>query len=46
MKEPITIRLPAEMNAKIEALRARRLDRPAKGQVVRELIAKALGSEK
>ena len=46
MNEPITIRLPAEMNAKIEALRARRLDRPAKGQIVRELIAKALEGEK
>lgn len=46
MNAPITIRLPAEMDAKIEAIRAKRMDRPAKGQIVRELLAKALESEK
>lgn len=42
MLQPVTIRLPVEMVAKIEALRAERLDAPDKSTIIRELLAKAL----
>jgi len=42
MLEPVTIRLPREMVARINAIRSQRLDRPDKSTVVRELIAKGL----
>lgn len=42
MLEPVTIRLPKAMVARINAIRAKRLDQPDKSTVVRELLAEAL----
>ena len=42
MLQPVTIRLPKEMDEEIERRRMRRLDRPDKSTLIRELLAKAL----
>jgi hypothetical protein len=42
MLAPITVRFPAAMMREIEAIQSERMDEPDKGQVIRELVAKAL----
>jgi Arc/MetJ-type ribon-helix-helix transcriptional regulator len=42
LMQPITIRLPPEMVARIDEMRAGRLDAPDKSTIIRELLAKAL----
>jgi len=42
MMAPITVRLPPAMMQEIEEIQAGRMDAPDKGQVIRELLAKAL----
>lgn len=42
--EPVMIRLPHDIMRRLEAIQASRLDRPTKSAIVRELLAKALGS--
>ena len=42
MLAPITVRLPKEISERIVALQAKRLDRPDKSQIIRELLAMAL----
>lgn len=45
MLAPITIRLPEDMDKRIQAICDRRLDAPDKSTVIRELLAKALKDE-
>lgn len=42
MLNPITIRFPKEMLEAIDAIQSSRMDRPERGQVIRELVAEAL----
>lgn len=46
MLQPMTIRFPRAMMDEIEALRAKRLDEPDKGQMVRELVAEGIKAVK
>jgi len=41
----INIRVPREMMRMIEAISDERIDRPEKAQVIRELLAQALGAK-
>ena len=42
MLKPVMIRFPAEMLEAIDAIAARRMDRPERSSVIRELVAEAL----
>lgn len=42
MLSPITVRFPSAMMREIEAIQAKRLDAPDKGQIIRELVAAGL----
>lgn len=42
MLTPVQVRFPSEMLARIDAIRDKRLDRPERSIVIRELIAEGL----
>jgi Arc/MetJ-type ribon-helix-helix transcriptional regulator len=46
MMTPIPVRFPEEMIEAIEAIQAKRMDRPEKSAVIRELVAEALTARK